>query len=79
MGEYQTIINIGAGASLAGIGWFARQLWDAVQELKEELADIREDIAKHYVPKADFKEAMSEIRSMFSEIRTILNDKADKA
>lgn len=76
--EYQTIINIGAGGALATVGWFARQLWDAVQELKKELSDIREDIAKHYVPKSDFKEAMVEIRSMFAEIRTILNDKADK-
>lgn len=76
--EYQTLINFGAGTALATMGWFARQLWDAVQELKQELADIREDIAKHYVPKSDFKEAMVEIRQMFAEIRGILSEKADK-
>lgn len=76
--EYQTFINMGGAALLTIIGWFARQLWDAVQELKTELADIREDIAKHYVPKSDFKEAMVEIRLMFAEIRDILGKKADK-
>jgi hypothetical protein len=78
MNEYQTIINIGAGAALSIMGWFARQLWDAVGSLKEDLSKLREEIAKDYVPKDDFKEAMVEIRRMFETISDKLDKKADK-
>jgi hypothetical protein len=78
MNEFQTIINIGAGIALSVIGWFARTLWDAVQELKTDLSKLREELAKDYVPKDDFKEGMSEIRRMFEIITTKLDNKADK-
>jgi hypothetical protein len=60
------------------MGWFARTLWDAVQELKTDLSKLREELAKDYVPKDDFKEGMSEIRRMFEIITTKLDNKADK-
>lgn len=78
MNEYQTIINIGAGTILAVTGWFARQLWDAVKELKTDLANLRIEIAKDYTPKQDFQQAMIELRSMFEVIRDKLDNKADR-
>ena len=78
MNEYQSIFNIFLGAILTAMGWFCRQLWDAVKELKQDLADIRVEIAKDYTPKNDFKEFTSEIRGMFELIRDKLDNKADK-
>jgi hypothetical protein len=78
MQEYQTLINLGAGAALSIMGWFARQLWDAVTDLKKDLAKLREEIAKDYTPKNDFQMAMHELRGMFEIIRSKLEDKADK-
>lgn len=78
MNEYQTIINWGAGGALAAIGWFARQLWDAVKELKTDLANLRVEIAKDYTPKSEFHAGLQEIRGMFEVIRNKLDDKADK-
>lgn len=78
MSEWQMIINLGAGASLAAMGWFARQLWEAVQKLKDDLSALREEIAKDYVPRDDFKELAQEIRHMFREISDKLDRKADK-
>ena len=78
MNDFQSIINIGAGAALAAIGWIARTLWDAVQNLKDDLAKLREEIAKDYVPRNDFKEFAGEIRSMFQKISDKLDNKADK-
>jgi hypothetical protein len=78
MHDWQNFINIGAGACLAVMGWFARQLWDAVKELKSDLANLRVEIAKDYTPKNEFQSAMSEIRSMFEVIRDKLDHKADK-
>lgn len=78
MNEWQSLINIGAAAILGAMGWFSRALWDAVNKLKEELADLREAIAKEYIPKNDFKDSMSEIRRMFEVISAKLDNKADK-
>jgi len=78
MESYQTVINIGAGATLAVIGWFARQLWDAVKELKKDLSSLREEIAKDYTRRDDFREFTQEIRGMFHEISNKLDRKADK-
>jgi len=78
MSEYQSIINIFLGAALAAIGWFARQLWDAVGELKTDLSALRVEIAKDYVPRNDFKEFTSEIREMFNKVIDKLDGKVDK-
>lgn len=76
--DYQTLFNVGLGSALTTLGWFARQLWDAVKELKSDLAKLREEIAKDYVPKNDFKEFAQEIRVMFQRISDKLDEKADK-
>jgi hypothetical protein len=78
MNDWQWVINIAAGAALSAMGWFARILWEAVQELKKDLANLRVEIAKDYTPKNDFQSAMSELRGMFQIIRDKLDDKADK-
>lgn len=76
--DYQTILNWAAGTALTLMGWFARQLWDAVKELKHDLSSLREEIAKDYIPKSEFRDFAQEIRSMFQRISDKLDDKADK-
>lgn len=78
MNDFQAIINLAAGASIGAMGWFARQLWDAVKELKTDLAKLREEIAKDYVPKDDFRELAKDLREMLREISNKLDNKADK-
>lgn len=78
MDEYQSFINWSAGIALSVLGWFARQLWDCVQSLKADLSSLREDIAKNYVPKDDFKDFASELREMFRTISSKLDTKVDK-
>lgn len=74
----QTLINLGLGAALAGIGWFARQVWDAVKKLREDLHAIEVDLPKSYVSKDDFNVTMKHIETMFQRIYDKLDDKADK-
>ena len=76
--NYQDLINIAAGTIIAIGGWFARQLWDAVNGMKSDLSALREEIAKDYTRRDDFKEFASEIRQMFREISDKLDKKADK-
>ena len=74
----KTIINIVGGAILTAGGWFARTLWDAVQELKADLSNLRVEIAKDYVPRNDFNRLGDELKDMLNKIFEKLDHKADK-
>ena len=77
--DHQTIVNIGGGLILAGIGWWARVIWDSVQRLKEDLHEIEVDLPKSYVSKSDLDKRMEHIESMFHRIYDKLDGKADKS
>jgi hypothetical protein len=77
--DHQTLVNIGGGLILAGIGWWARVIWDSVQRLKEDLHEIEVDLPKSYVTKDDFAQTMKHIESMFQRIYDKLDGKADKS
>ena len=66
------------GAGLAVIGWFARVLWGAVQELKDDLASIKADLPIHYVRKDDFREFRHNVMDALQRIETLLYQKQDK-
>ncbi len=76
--EPQTIINLAGGSLLAVIGWFARQLWDAVKELRKDLHQIQLDIPMNYMRKDDFREGMKEIKDLFGEVFRKIDDLKDK-
>jgi hypothetical protein len=78
MMDFQTLINVGAGASLAVMGWFARELWGAVKELRTDLSKLREELAREYISKADFRDAVREIRDVLERIENKLDRKVDK-
>lgn len=77
--DHQTLINAGGGVILAGIGWWARVIWESVQRLKEDLHEIEVDLPKSYVTKDDFNQTMKHIESMFQRIYDKLDGKADKS
>jgi len=74
----QEIINILLGISMSVTGWFARELWTAVQVLKDNLYKLREEIAKDYMPKEDFYSFKSELFTMLRRIEDKLEKKEDK-
>lgn len=76
--DHQSIINIGGGLILAGIGWWARVIWDSVQTLKEDLHELEVDLPKTYVSKNDLDKRMQHIEDMFQRIYDKLDNKADK-
>ena len=78
MNEYQNLINIVGGAALTVTGWFARELWAAVKDLKLDLAKLREELPKTYVIRDDYKSDVREIKDMLSKIFDRLDGKADK-
>jgi hypothetical protein len=76
--EYQSLINTGAGIAFTVAGWFAREMWTAVKELKSDLAKLREELPKTYVTRDDSREDIREIKEMLGKIFDKLDGKADK-
>lgn len=80
--DTQTLINLGVGLAIAGGGWFAREVWGAVKELRKDMKDIEVALPSHYVRKDEFtaalKDLKKEITDGFTRIYDKLDDKQDK-
>ena len=66
--DNQTIFNLVSGSALAVGGWFAREIWGAVKELRADLHEIEIDLPKSYVSKIDLDKRMDHIENMFQRI-----------
>lgn len=78
MMDHQTLINIVLGILLAGGGWFCRQIWDAVKELRADLHRIEVDLPINYIRRDEFSDGMREIKEMLGKIFDKLDGKVDK-
>jgi hypothetical protein len=76
--EPQSLLNIVSIAAIASGGWFAREIWGAVKELRKDLHEIEVDLPKSYVSKLDMDKRMDHIEDMFKRIYDKLDGKADK-
>ena len=76
--EDQQIINVIIGVVLSVLGWFARQLWDAVQDLKKDVKQIEVNLPTHYVRKEDLESRLDRIELSLNRIFEKLDNKADK-
>jgi len=76
--QLQPLINLIAGVVLAGLGWFARQLWEAVKALEKDVHAIEVALPTNYVSKDDYNVTMKRIEEMFQRITDKLDDKMDK-
>ena len=74
----QDLFNTALGVGLAAMGWFARQLWEAVKELRGDLHRIEADLPKTYVMRSELDKRMDHIEHMFQRIYDKLEGKADK-
>mgnify|MGYP000119559119 CR=1 FL=1 len=76
--DFQTILNFTLGTVSAVLGWFARELWDAIKELKADLAKLREELPKEYTRKEDFQDFRKEIIEYLQRIEDKIDTKVDK-
>jgi len=76
--DYQQILNIALSIAMTIVGWFARELWSAVKELKADLAKLREDLPKEYVAKDDYRQDIRELKEMMNKIFDKIDAKQDK-
>lgn len=76
--DTQTIINLAGGAILTTLGWFARQIWDSVQALKDDIRKIEVELPTNYVRRVDLDARFDRIEATLERIFDKLEAKADK-
>ena len=76
--DFQTIVNFGLTTASLVVGWFARELWAAVKELKADLAHLREELPKQYLAKDDYRDDIRDIKEMLNKLFDKIDNKADK-
>ena len=76
--DFQDILNVIIGSVLSVLGWFARQLWDAVQQLKEDMKNLEVDLPSNYVRKEYLESRFDKFESMLNRIYDKLEHKVDK-
>ena len=59
--DTQSIMNFISVSAIAVGGWFAREIWGAVKELRRDLHAIETDLPKSYVSKFDMDKRMGTI------------------
>ena len=76
--ENQNLINIFLGLGMTVVGWFARELWATVKDLKLDISQVRDQLMREYLTKNDYREDIREIKVMLAKIFEKLESKADK-
>lgn len=75
--DMQSVINAVVVAVIAAIGWFARQLWEAVADLRKDVKDIEVALPTNYVRKDEFVDALRDLKKEISDGFTRIYDKID--
>lgn len=76
--DLQTAFNIIVGICIAGAGWWAKEIWNAVAKLREDIHDVELALPSHYVRKDEFADAIKLINDKLDRISDKLDAKQDK-
>jgi hypothetical protein len=76
--DWQHYINLGCGTALAVMGWFARQLWEAVQKLKEDVNSLELHVSENYAKKSDINNLKTDLNARFDRIEQLIDKVCDK-
>jgi len=68
------VVSIATGV----LGWFARQMWDAVQALRVDLTELEIRIGSDYVRYDRLQDSLRPIMEALRDIQESLKTKADK-
>lgn len=66
------------GVACAVIGWFARELYQAINRLREDLQKLEVKLSSEYVRYDRLQDALKPILSGIEEIKSALSHKVDK-
>lgn len=72
--DVQTLINTIIPLLCVAMGWFCKELWNAVQDLKEDLHNLRTHLAENYIHKDDFSDRWEEVLKAVHRIEDKLDE-----
>ena len=75
--DVQVLINTLMPLVCAAIGWFCKELWNAVQDLKEDVMELRAHMADNYLRKDDFSSRWEEVLKAVHRIEDKLDQLRD--
>lgn len=76
--DYVQIIMGVLGIVCAVLGWFARQVWTAVNDLKKDLNKLQIMVGTDYIRYDRLQDALKPVMDSLHEIKITLAGKADK-
>ena len=76
--DSQSLLNLVLSSASLVLGWFLREMWAAVKELKADLSKLREELPKEYVARDDYRQDVRELKDMLNKLFDRLDHKADK-
>lgn len=79
MVDWMGLILFVLGVACAVLGWFSRQILDAVQKLRADLSALEVRIGNDYVRYDRLQDMFKPIMSALDDIRATLSAKADKS
>jgi hypothetical protein len=65
-------------ASCGVLGWFARELYNAVNRLRDDLQKLEVKISSEYIRYDRLQDALKPVMESLHEIKQALQNKADK-
>lgn len=72
------MLTAGLGIICAMLGWFGRELWGAVQQLRRDLSALEIRIGTDYVRYDRLQDALRPVMEALEDIRKSLAHKVDK-
>jgi hypothetical protein len=76
--DWQIIFNIVGAACLSAVGWFARVIWDSLQELRRDLKQIEIHLPTSYVKKDEIATRFDRIEQLLDRLYEKMESKADR-
>ena len=78
MMDWTQISIAGLGVGFSVLGWFARELWNAVQQLKSDLGKLEVKIGTDYVRYDRLQDALKPLIDKLSRIEDAVAHKQDR-
>ena len=76
--DWQYLFNLVGGAFMLGVGWWCRQIWDSVQQLKKDVQKIEVALPTDYVRKIDLEARFDKLEVTLQRILDKLDQKVDR-
>jgi hypothetical protein len=82
MEQYKSLIEMGLWIAVGTMGWFLRELWGAVKELRHDMHELEVSLPTHYLRRDEFQEGIRQIREdlqiVFKKLDNLASTKQDK-